>query len=198
MKKVKPCGWQILQVKVFSCSAKAEKVTHVRFINVPLLLRKSFRKHWKRKIRQGNKLKRGQSTRRVAKVRVLSGYQEPHQSEIFTHQEHQTGRKWRMSGTKNLFFVCSHSLRHLTGSNGAVGRPFLSSQHILLGHLHLLQCRSRSLVSRDPAALYLHHLHQCSEEDKVLWMISVSSSHQNLWPIFQASQGRDYLGTLSA
>lgn len=66
-------------------------------------------------------------------------------------------KKIKITGTENSFFVCYHSLRHLTGGNGAVGRPFLSPQHILLSHLHFLQCRSRSLGSRDPAALCLHH-----------------------------------------
>lgn len=91
----------------------------------------------------------------------------------------------KMSGTKILFFLCSHSLRHLTGSNGAIGRPFLSSQHILLGYLYFLQCRSRSLVPRDPAALYLHHLHRCSEEDTLLWIISVSSVIRTSCPSFK-------------
>lgn len=91
-----------------------------------------------------------------------------------------------VSETKNLFFVCSHSLRHLASSNGAVGRPFLNSQHILLGHLHFLQCRSRSLISRDPAVLYLHHLQRCSEEDTVCgWFQSVPVTRTSC-PSFKA------------
>lgn len=58
---------------------------------------------------------------------------------------------------RELIFVCYHSLRHLRGGNGAVGRAFPSPQHILLGYLHFLQCRSRSLGSRKPAAFYLQH-----------------------------------------
>lgn len=68
---------------------------------------------------------------------------------------HWDWKKMKISGTENSFFACYHSLRHLRGGNGAMGRPFPSPWHILLGHLHFLQCRSKSLGSRDPAALYL-------------------------------------------
>jgi len=66
-------------------------------------------------------------------------------------------KKMKISGTENLFFICYHSLTHLRGCHGAVGSPLLGPQHILLGHLHFLQCRSGSIGSRDPAPLYLQH-----------------------------------------
>lgn len=41
--------------KVYACSERGRKVTHIRFVSLPLVLHKAFRKHWRRIIRLGNK-----------------------------------------------------------------------------------------------------------------------------------------------
>lgn len=145
----------------------------------------SLSENTRKKNKTGNKLKTGQSTRRGCKSQSIVWVSGTTPERDLDSPGTSDWKKMKVSGTKNLFFVCSHSLRHLTNSNGAVGRPFLSSQHILLGHLHFLQCRSRSLVSRDPAVLYLHHLHRCSEDQSSGWFQSVPVTRTSC-PSFKA------------
>lgn len=196
-KKVKPCGWQLLKVKVCSCSARAGNVTHVKFINLPLLSENTSKEKYDREIN----LKQGKAQQGVAKVTALSGYQEPHQNEILIRililiwSGTSDWKKMKMCGTKNLFALTASDTWQAVMELWA-GYSWVHS---------LFPWATCTFCNAGPGPSYLEiQLHFISitcidavRKTLSLWMISVSSSHQNLLSIFQASQGRDFLCTLT-